>query len=247
MKKEVVVGPLLVLVLWFLLNALHVVKPVFLPSIDRVFSELYRLFATGQILGDLGGTVMRWIIGLAVGVCIGVPLGMLMGYSDRVYGSLEIVVDFFRSVPAMTLFPLFLVFFGLGDKAKISIAAWGSLLYVMVSAMYGVKHSRHTRLMVAKTLRATPLQTFTKFVFPDALPEIAGGMRVAISLSLVLVVASEMMMGTSLGLGKRILDASLVYNMSQMYATIIVAGLVGYISNKLFVLLESKLIHWAGR
>jgi NitT/TauT family transport system permease protein len=247
MKKELAVGPLLVLAVWFLFTALHVVKPIFLPSILRVFSELCRLFTTGQILGDLGGTVMRWIIGLGIGVCIGVPLGMLMGYSDRVYGSLEIVVDFFRSIPGMTLFPLFLVFFGLGNQAKIAVAAWGSLLYVMVSAIYGVKHSRQTRLQVARSLRATKWQIFAKFVFPDALPEITGGIRVAISLSLVLVIASEMLMGTERGLGKMILDASLVYNMSRMYAAIIVAGLAGYASNKLFALAEMRAIHWSGK
>jgi len=247
MKKEIIIGPILLLIIWAILTSLHIIKPIFLPSIGSVISELYKLFATGKILGDLGSTLMRWIIGLAIGVAIGVPVGMLMGYSNKIYSSLEIIVDFFRSIPAMTLFPLFLVFFGIGNTAKISISAWGALLYVLVSAMYGVRHSREARLMVAKTLRATPFQTFTKFIFPDALPEIAGGIRVGISLSLVLVVASEMIMGTRLGLGKRIFDAALVYNMSEMYATIIIAGLLGYLSNKLFLLVENKAIHWTGK
>lgn len=247
MKKEIIIGPTLLLIIWILLTSLHVVKPIFLPSIGSVISELYKLFATGNILGDLGSTLMRWIIGLTIGVSIGVPVGMFMGYSDKIYSSLEIVVDFFRSLPVITLFPLFLVFFGLGNKAKISISAWGALLYVLVSAMYGVKHSREARLMVAKTLRATSFQTFSKFIFPDALPEIAGGIRVAISLSLIVVVASEMIMGTRLGLGKRIFDAALVYNMTEMYATIIIAGLIGYVSNKLFALVENRVIHWGGK
>lgn len=247
MKKEIIIGPIILLVIWILLTSLHIVKPIFLPPIGSVVSEFYKLFSTGNILGDLGSTIMRWIVGLAIGVVIGVPLGMLMGYSDKIYSSLEIVVDFFRSIPAMTLFPLFLVFFGVGNKAKITISAWGALLYVWVSAMYGVKHSREARLMVAKSLRATPFQIFKKFIFPDALPEIAGGIRVGISLSLVLVIASEMIMGTRLGLGKRIFDAALIYSMSEMYATIIIAGLLGYLSNKLFLLFETKLIHWAGK
>lgn len=247
MKKEVIIGPVILLIVWLLLTSFHVIKPIFLPSIGSVASKFYNLFAAGEILGDLGSTLVRWIIGLVIGILIGVPLGMLMGYSDKIYSSLEIVVDFFRSIPAMTLFPLFLVFFGVGDKAKITISAWGALLYVWVSSMYGVKHSKEARLMVAKTLRASRLQIFKKFIFPDALPEIAGGIRVGISLSLVLVIASEMIMGTRLGLGKRIFDAALIYNMSEMYATIIIAGLLGYLSNKLFLLFENRIIHWSGK
>lgn len=247
MKKEMIIGPGLLFLAWLLLTSLHVVKPIFLPSIGAVTSSLYVLFATGDILRDLGSTVFRWLVGFSIGVVVGVPVGMLMGYSDRIHSSLEILVDFFRSVPAMTLFPLFLVFFGIGDVSKIAVAAWASLLYVLVGAMYGVKHSREARMMVAKTLRATHVQTFTKFIFPDALPEIAGGIRVAISLSLVVIVASEMIMGTEFGLGKRIFDAALIYKMGEMYAVIIVTGFLGYFSNKLAVIFENKVIHWGGK
>lgn len=208
---------------------------------------LYHLFATGEVLADLGTTLMRWVLGLLIGVAIGVPVGMLMGYSDKIYNALELVVDFFRSIPAMTLFPLFLVFLGLGNAPKVAVAAWGTFLYVLVSSMYGVKHSREARLTLAKTLRATRVQTFVKFIFPDALPEIAGGVRIGISLSLVLVVAAEMIMGTRFGLGKRIYDAALVYDMSGMYATIIVAGLLGFLSNKAFLLFENRIVHWGGK
>jgi len=232
---------------WFILTSLRIVKPIFLPSIGSVMWGLYHLFATGEVLADLGTTLMRWVLGLLIGVAIGVPVGMLMGYSDKIYNALELVVDFFRSIPAMTLFPLFLVFLGLGNAPKVAVAAWGTFLYVLVSSMYGVKHSREARLTLAKTLRATRVQTFVKFIFPDALPEIAGGVRIGISLSLVLVVAAEMIMGTRFGLGKRIYDAALVYDMSGMYATIIVAGLLGFLSNKAFLLFENRIVHWGGK
>ena len=247
MRRYIILGPIVVAILWFILTSFHVVKPIFLPSPVNVVVTLYKLFVNGTILPDLIKTVYRWIVGLLIGISLGIPLGMLMGYSDKIYNSLEVVVDFFRSIPAMTLFPLFLVFFGLGDKPKVAVSCWAALLYVLINAMYGVKHSRGFRLIVAKSLRATPFQTFTKIIFPDALPEIAGGIRVALSLSLIVTVASEMIMGTKFGLGRRIFDSALIYHMSEMYATIIIAGLLGYLSNKLFVLFENKLIHWAGK
>jgi len=247
MKKEILIGPIAILIIWVLLTSFHLIKPLFLPSPWSVTVDLYNLFASGKILGDLEYTLLRWLVGLSVGIIIGIPLGMLMGYSNKIYSSLEVAIDFFRSIPAMTLFPLFLVFFGIGDKAKIAISAWGAFLFVLINAIYGVKHSREARLMVAKALRANKIQTFIKIILPDALPEIAAGVRISISLSLILVVASEMLMGTRLGLGKRIYEAGLIYNMTEMYATILIAGLLGYLSNKLFYMVETRLVHWGGK
>jgi NitT/TauT family transport system permease protein len=247
MKKEILIGPIIIFIIWILLTSFHLIKPIFLPPPWSVIIDFYKLFSSGKILGDLGYTLLRWLIGLFIGIFLGIPLGMLMGYSNKIYGSLEIVIDFFRSIPAMTLFPLFLIFFGIGDKAKIAISAWGAFLFILISAIYGVKHSREARLMTAKALRANHFQTFTKIIFPDALPEIAAGIRISISLSLILVIASEMLMGTRLGLGKRIYEAGLVYNMTEMYATILIAGLLGYLSNKIFYIFETRLVHWGGK
>jgi NitT/TauT family transport system permease protein len=208
---------------------------------------LWELFSTGDIFPDLGLSVMRWVVGLAIGIAIGIPFGLIMGYSSKVYSSFEVVVDFFRSIPVISLFPLFLVFFGIGNVSKIAIAAWTAFLAVLINTMYGVKHAKEMRLMVAKALRANRFQIFTKIIAPDALPEIFVGIRISVSMSLILVVASEMMMGTNVGLGRRIYDAGLMHKMSEMYAVIIVAGLLGYFFNKLFVLLENRIVHWAGK
>jgi ABC-type nitrate/sulfonate/bicarbonate transport system permease component len=247
MKKEIFIGPIIILIIWVFLTSFPLIKPIFLPAPWPVIKDFYNLFSSREILGDLGFTLFRWLTGLLIGILLGIPLGMLMGYSDKIYSSLEVIIDFFRSIPAMTLFPLFLIFFGIGDKSKIAISAWGSFLFILINAIYGVKHSRETRLMSAKALRANKLQTFTKFIFPDALPEIAAGIRISISLSLILVIASEMLMGTRLGLGKRIYEAGLIYNMTEMYATILLAGLLGYLSNKVFYIIETRLIHWGGK
>ena len=100
---------------------------------------------------------------------------------------------------------------------------------------------------MAKALKASRWQTFSKVVFPAALPEISAGLRVSLSIGLIVTIGSEMILGANFGLGKRVLDASMVYNMSEMYAIIILVGLLGYFSNKLFVLIEEKVIHWRGK
>lgn len=247
MKKFLILGPMGILVFWFFLTTFKVVSPILLPSPTKVFATLFLLFSSNTILPDLLKTLSLWIPGLCIGFAIGIPIGILMGYSDKIYASFEILIDFFRSLPSIVLYPLFIVFFGLGDLPKIAIVIFATSLYTAVNTIYGVKYGRESRLMVAKALKANKWQTFSKVILPAALPEISAGLRVSLSIGLIVTIGSEMILGANFGLGKRVLDASMVYNMSEMYAIIILVGLLGYFSNKLFVLIEEKVIHWRGK
>lgn len=247
MKRYLIVGPLILVAVWFLLTYFGVVQPIFLPPLSRVFRTFFVLFFTGEIFPDFLKTLYRWLIGLLVGVVCGIPTGILMGYSDKAYASFEIVIDFFRSLPSIVLFPLFMVFFGLGDAPKISIAILASFLYITVSTIYGVKYARQSRFVLGKVYRATQWQILSKIIFPGALPDIFAGIRVSVSITLIVVIAAEMITGGRAGLGKILYEAALIYDMAKMYAVIIIIGLLGYISNKGFVTLENEIIHWRGQ
>lgn len=239
-----IIGPVFILLLWFLLTSFGLIDPIFLPSPIKTFGKLFSLIFSGNILPDVKLTIIRWLTGLTIGIIIGIPIGVFMGSSKIIYQSLEVVIDFFRSIPIMTLFPLAMVLFGIGDKSKIALAAWASIIYVIINTMYGVRHVKEARLMMARSLRANRFQIFIKVIMPDALPEIFVGIRMSISMSLVIVVASEMIMGGNVGLGKRIFDAAMVYQIAEMYSAILIAGLLGYLSNKVFVIFENRIIHW---
>lgn len=247
MRKELLIGPLVILGIWFLLTSLGIVSPLFLPSLPNLGKELYSQLILGKILPDIATTMYRVIIGFALGFLVGVPVGILMGFSEKIYASIELVIDFFRSLPAMALFPLFMLIFGLGDKAKISIAFYATFLFMVINTIYGVKSCKETRIMAARTMRASKLQIFTKIILPSSLPGIFAGIRVSISMALIVVVVSEMFMGTIYGLGQRIYNASLMYKIPEMYAAILITGMLGYLLNKIAVLLEGRFIHWAGK
>lgn len=170
-----------------------------------------------------------------------------MGYSDRIYYSLEFVVEFFRSIPATALFPLFLLFFGIDDQSKIALTAWAAGLVLIINSMYGVHLGKELRIKSAKIMRMSGFVLFQKIIFPEALPWIFSGMRIAISLSLVIVVVTEMFIGTNFGLGHRIIDTQLVYRISEMYATIFITGVLGFLINKGFIFAEKRTVHWKGK
>lgn len=247
MRKELLYGPLVILALWYLLFFVQVINPLFLPPPHTVIAKLFRLLLMTQIWGDIGFTLLRTVVGFVLAVVVGTPIGLFMGYYTKVYSAFEIVVDFFRSLPALAVFPLLMFFFGIGDAAKIATTVFSCSLIIIVNAIYGVTNSKKTRQLVALLMEATPREIFWKVILMDALPQVFVGMRTSLSLALVVVVVTEMFIGTNWGIGHRLIEAQLTYRVPEMYASIVIAGLLGYGLNKGFVAVEKDLIHWSGK
>ena len=236
--------PLILIISWAFISSLKLVSPLFIPSPLDVFFETIKLFLNGNILMDVYYTLYRAFCGFIIACAIGIPIGLIMGYYDKVYSSLEFIVEFFRSIPSTALFPLFLLFFGIGDQSKIALTAWAASLVLIINAMYGVHLGKKLRIKAAKTMNITGFKLFQKIIFPEALPQIFSGMRIALALSLVIVVVTEMFIGTNFGLGYRIINSQMIYRISEMYAIIILTGLIGFIINKSLLIVEKRVIHW---
>ena len=133
---------------------------------------------------------------IAIAAVIAIPLGIFLGSSERLYRSVEFVIDFFRSTPASAMFPLFLVLFGVGDKTKISVAAFGAMLVILFNVAYGVMNARKTRLLAAKVMGASRLQVLSGVMLLESLPQTFVGLRNGVSLALVIIVVAEMFIGS---------------------------------------------------
>ena len=246
MRLNRLLGPILLITLWYLLSASGIVKQLFLPWPHAVGSSLLELIASFEFWKDLILTVARLFIAFACSALIGIPAGLCMGRYRPVYDMSELLLDFFRSLPALALFPLFLLFFGIGDVAKIATAAFGCSLVIALNSAYGVTNAPQIRRTIVYLMGATEFEVFRKVVVPNALPQIFVGLRIALSLALIIVVVTEMFIGSTGGIGHRIYHAQLTYRVPEMYASIAVAGFVGYMVNKAFVLLERRIVHWSG-
>jgi len=247
MRKELLFGPLVIFLLWYALCWIKVINPLFLPMPHVVIAELFRLLTIWDIWMDIGSSLWRIIVGFLIAAVIGIPIGLFMGYYKKVYGAFEIIVDFFRSLPALAIFPLLMFFFGIGDAAKITTTIFSCSLIVAVNSIYGVTNSRKTRQIVASLMEANPREIFLRVILMDALPQVFVGMRTSLSLAVVVVIVTEMFIGTNWGIGHRIFEAQLTYRVPEMYSSIIIAGLLGYALNKGFVAIEQKVIHWSGK
>lgn len=234
-----------VVLVWEAVAASGLVSPLILPS------PLDTARALGGnahvILQDLAATLARLALGFVAGAVLGILVGTMFGMNDRMRGFSELVIDFFRSLPVITLFPLAMILFGLGNPSKIALTMWTVFLLTVVNTIYGIRQVPKTRIMAARTLRAKGWPLVWKVYIPSAVPTIIAGLRLAISLGLVVVLVTEMFTGTIHGLGKRIYDAGLVYEVPVMYAAITVAGLLGFALNKAVVFVERRIAHWSGQ
>jgi ABC-type nitrate/sulfonate/bicarbonate transport system permease component len=241
------IGPALLLLVWSVVVHLHVASQTLLPSMFDTLMKIYYLIVSGDIFKDLYATIGRALIGVTIASLTGVFFGLLLAVHKKIYSMFEVLIDFFRSLPATAMFPLFLLAFGIGNGSKIAMAWFISFWVVLVNTIYGVNQGSRIRLKVAQSFKATKFQTFKKVICMDALPQIIIGVRVSISLSLIAVVVSEMFIGSNTGLGQKIYDSYLTYEISSLYAWLIITGCSGYVLNRICFTWEKKLIHWVGR
>jgi sulfonate transport system permease protein len=240
-----VVGVVGLVAIWSLVTWRQWVDPVLLPSPIATFDSLWRGME-GTLGFDFLKTVYRTAASTLIAAVIAIPLGIVLGSSERLYRSLEFVIDFFRSTPASAMFPLFLVLFGVGDETKIAVAAFGAILVILFNVAYGV-NARKTRLLAAKVMGASRWRVLFDVMLLESLPQTFVGLRNGVSLALVIIVVAEMFIGSQDGLGHSVFEAQQLFDMPRMYAAIFAAGALGYGLNLLFLLIERRFVHWSGK
>lgn len=239
--------PLAIIVVWALVSACEIADPLFLPSPWQVGRSLWAGLVSGGLGVDLAVTIARSFAGFALAAMIGIPLGLLIGRNPALARATQPTIDFFRSIPATALFPLFLFFFGIGDAAKIAVVIYACALIVLVNTSYGAMQVKAPRILAATVMGANQWHVFWKIVIPESAPGIFAGLRLALSLSFVLVIVTEMFIGTRIGLGYQIVNSQLTYRIPDVYAGITLAGLAGYVSNLAILRVESRMLHWVGK
>jgi sulfonate transport system permease protein len=242
-----IVGVAGLLGLWSIASYWQWVDPVLLPSPLSTFRSLWQGMDGGALGFDFVKTVYRTAAATAIAAVIAIPLGIVLGSSERLYRSLEFVIDFFRSTPASAMFPLFLVLFGVGDETKIAVAAFGAILVILFNVAYGVMNARKTRLLAARVMGASRLRVLIDVMLLESLPQTFVGLRNGVSLALVIIVVAEMFIGSQDGLGHSVFEAQQLFDMPRMYAAIFAAGALGYGLNLLFLLVERRFVHWSGK
>jgi NitT/TauT family transport system permease protein len=241
------IGPIVLFLLWGLIIEAKWVKPILLPPPGATLIYMTDSFFTGAIFGDLFATVKRTFYAFFIATVLGIPLGVILGSNEKVYRCVEFLIDFFRSTPSSALIPLFMLIFGITDVNKIAIASFAAILVILFNSAYGVMNAKKTRVNAARTMGIPTRFIFKDILLMESLPQTFVGLRMGISMALVIVIVAEMFIGSENGLGHRIIDAQQVFNVKEMYSSILITGALGYGLNLLFLLTEKRLVHWGGK
>lgn len=224
-----------------LLMMLFGLSPAAFARPSEILLSLPSFIVSSKMLPDVLGTLIRTIIAFIVCVPIGIIVGILAVKSKYFDNEFFFAVDFFRSIPATALIPLFLVVFGPQDMSKIAVGIFSGSLSVAISVIVGQKSLNPDRALVANLLEIKGFKRIALYELPEIAPIIFVGARTAASLCLILVVVGEMFIGSKNGLGKVIMDMRYSDNVPTLYAAIVVTGIIGYVINVLLVGLENRM------
>ena len=232
------------LVLWTLLSATHAVKPLFLPSPAATWDAGWELAAGGQLWTDASATLTRVVVGFAIVVAISVPLGLAMGTFPSLRAVFEPMIGFVRYMPAPAFIPLLIVWLGFGESAKITLLVIGTVFFNTVMSADVAARVPKELIDASYTLGARRWAVVRKVVIPHSIPGLLDAMRVNIAATWNLVVVAELIAAQE-GLGYRITRAQRFLQTDQIFAVLIVIGIIGVSLDLGFRLLRNTVAPWA--
>ncbi|ALG05999.1 ABC transporter permease [Kibdelosporangium phytohabitans] len=192
-----------------------------------------------HVLPSLGRLLTGWLGAAVVGIALGIALGRSKNGIDY-FGPL---FAFLRSIPPVLLLPFFMVIFGIESPQKIALIAFGALWPILLNSVDGARSVDAVKTDTARSFRIPRTQWITMVVLPAALPKIFAGLRVSLSLSLVLMVISELV-GAATGMGTQLTDAQRQYDYPNMWAVIVLLGVLGFVLNNLLLAVERRVLSW---
>ncbi|OZI37149.1 ABC transporter permease [Bordetella genomosp. 10] len=231
------------LVLWELLPRLHVVSEAYLSPPSQVLQAIEQLFSQGQLFKHIWASLQRSLWGLLLAIGLGVLLGLLMGRLPRLARVLGPILQLFRQTSALALFPVFILFFGIGESSKVAIIFWASFWPVLLNTISGVTQVDPLLINSARSMGASSAFVFRKVVLPAAAPSIFTGVRLAGTYCITALVAAEMI-GAHSGLGFLTLNSQEVFQIPSMYAGILLLALLGLLLNFVLSLIERWSLRW---
>jgi sulfonate transport system permease protein len=229
--------------IWQLAADLKWINPIFFPSPGRTLRELWEQAASGRLWQPLGATTLRMLYGWVLASVLGVALGMVVGTSRRARPYLEPTLELLRPLPASAVIPVAILFLGLSNAMSTAVIAFGSLWPVLLATVQGLRLPEPQLLELCATLRLSRRQVLLKVGLPGALPDILAGVRVGLAVALILAVVTEMQASLP-GLGQNILLAQRSFRSPELYAGIVVLGMVGFMANQIVLTGERWLLRW---
>ena len=236
----------LILLVWYGIAYSGLINPSLVPRPHDVAARFWELLIDGRLLSDMWMSTQRVFLGVTSGIILAVPVGFILGWYREIRRFIDPVINFFRALPPIALIPLVIVYFGIGESAKIAILFYASFFAGVIVMYEGVAQISPIFIRVAKTLGATDGEVFRKVILPLAVPHILTALRVSLGVAWATLVASELIAAQQ-GLGALIQNASAFFQLDIIYVGIICIGIIALVMDLLLRAASRRLVAWQDR
>jgi ABC-type nitrate/sulfonate/bicarbonate transport system permease component len=216
---------------------------LYFPPLSTSLSSLWHVWLTADLGPDVVPSLEHFALGLLIAVAVGVTGGLVLGAAPGVADAFAPVLEFLRAIPGVALLPAALLLLGIGPAMQVSVIAYGTVWPILLNTADGVRSVDPVVRDVARSYRIGWASRLLRIVIPAASPQIVAGIRTALSIGITVIVFSEMV-GSTGGIGYQILQAQRGFQIPQMWAGIILLGILGYLLNLAFRLFERLVLRW---
>lgn len=231
------------LILWEIAAQRRWVNTLFFPAPSAIGKTLLAQLASGELFVNVGATLKRAGAGLALGSAAGLALGILLGFFTRIRRLVDPIIGALYPIPKLALFPLFLIFFGLGDSPHIALIALASFFPVLINTVAGARQINPEYFEIAQSYGADRKTMLLRVILPGALPSVLSGLRLAVGNALITAIAVELMNARE-GLGAQIWWSWETLLTTNLYVAILCTAVLGIGSHYLLEFLSQKLLPW---
>jgi len=227
------------LLVWIVITKMNLVSSYILPSPGKVLNSLLKMIQSGEIFEDIYISFIRVLKGFGIATISAFILAMLRIIIPKSTDYYESIVQFFKNVPPLSLIPLLILWFGIGETTKIAIIVLTSFFPIYLNTIKGFVSCDKKLIEVGEVYGYSKTESFFKIRLPYALSDILVGMRIGLGYSWRAIISAEMIAAAS-GLGHMILFAQQMSRTDKVIVGILVIGVVGYLTDRLFAFIISK-------
>lgn len=234
---------IVLLAIWEFIVIQAQISPLYLPRPTRVLAVLWQSISEGGLSTDLGLTLYRIFAGFFIGLVTGVLLGVWMAVSKPVKAMADILIAALYPLPKVTLIPLLVIWLGTGGPFMLTISFMGAFFPIVINTVVGVQQCEPGLVLAARDLGANLRQIVLRVLIPSAVPAIFAGIRIGLGISIILVVAAEMVVAKD-GLGARLFVAGQLLDTELVFAVLLVLAVLGILITKGQDLIDERLGLW---
>lgn len=242
-----VASPIVLLLAWEFFSRAGILDERFFPAPTSIFAALWDEAVTGSLWTQTGHSLSRLVIGFLLGAIPGVIIGVVMGLSKIINAALRPIISALYPIPKSAVFPLFLLFFGLGENAVWWFVAVGVFFPVVINTYTGVANVSQIFYDVADNFGASRAQVFRTVALPGAMPSIVTGVELGAGMGLIMLAIAEMMGGQGNGWGFQVWNSFQLFMIDTMYAYLLVFALVGVLLAIITATVGRALTPWINR